>query len=284
MPDQRDALVAEIKKLCREGEELALRERLSLLSPQDQERVLADGQAGTGGSEGTPPSDAKQRAILKRKPDFSKEYQIWYSPALRVVEQLLPDRYLEFQTLYRPLKRPTTLDILHFGVADYIAGVRVTRGSGLDRELVFDPAQVGLSAFDRQLDILGTAAGRVTSHLVDLGRTLHGEILDDEIATARELLRAGHTRPAGVVAGVVLEGHLKKLIIDRKLPLKKKAMLTNMNDALREAAAYDVVTWRRVQALADIRNICAHKGEREPNLEEVQRLVDEVSDVVKTVF
>jgi hypothetical protein len=67
-----------------------------------------------------------------RKPeqtvDFRTAYQRWYSQALAVIEQLLPERYDEFRDLYRPEKRKE-IDVTTYGIADYLAGVRVTRGA-----------------------------------------------------------------------------------------------------------------------------------------------------------
>jgi hypothetical protein len=68
---------------------------------------------------------------------------------------------------------------------------------------------------------------------------LYAEILDEELDEARNLLRDGHIRSAGVVAGVALEGHLKKLIADHKVPFRKKAMLSNLKEALKDAGVYD---------------------------------------------
>jgi hypothetical protein len=86
------------------------------------------------------------------------------------------------------------------------------------------------------------------------------------------------------VAAVVLEGHLKKLISDHKVPFRRTAVLSNLNVALKDAGVYDVPQWRRIQYLTDIRNLCGHKAERDPERTEAEHLIDEVSKIVKTVF
>lgn len=196
------------------------------------------------------------------------------------MEQLLPDRYAEFGDLCRPETR-RSINYETYGVPDYPAGTRLTRGPY--QELVFDPLQVGRK-FEQQIAIAPTAEGRLDSFLTDLGRVVHGRLLDDEIESAKSLLAAGHVRAAGMAAGVALEGYLKKVVVDRRLTMRKKATRANLNDALREAAAYDVVMWRRLQALAEVRNLCAHKSDRGSATEEVRRLIDEVADVVHTVY
>jgi len=47
---------------------------------------------------------------------------------------------------------------------------------------------------------------------------------------------------------------------------------------------YDVVQWRFVQRLGDIRNYCAHNKDREPTKDEVNELIDGADKIIKTVF
>ena len=91
------------------------------------------------------------------------------------------------------------------------------------------------------------------------------------------------SRPAGVLAGVVLERHLKNLLRKHTPPIKytKNATLSSLNGLCKDTV-YDLVTWRRVQHLTDLRNLCAHDKTREPSKNEVEELVDGVSAVLKT--
>jgi len=41
--------------------------------------------------------------------------------------------------------------------------------------------------------------------------------------------------------------------------------------------------WRKIQYLADIRNLCAHKKNEEATEEQVSELIDGVNGIVKTV-
>jgi hypothetical protein len=142
-----------------------------------------------------------------------------------------------------------------------------------------------MEKFARQIDILRTAEARLDSLLTEITRQLQAAVLDDEVASARALLSAGHVRSAGVVAGVVLEAHLKQLAIDHSVSLgRRKAVLSSINDALKDADVYDIPAWRRVQFLTDIRNLCAHKSERDPSTDEVRTLIDDVDKIVKTLF
>jgi hypothetical protein len=260
----RAAIKAEIKQLVEDGIQLWRRELVATADPDERAAFLES-------------LDDDERVELSKKPFFIREYQKWYSPALRLVEQLLPDRYSEFRDLYRNERRKT-LSAETYGIADFIASIGPYGWNAAAR------TASGMSCFQQQLSILETAEPRLDSVLADLGRSLHSEILDDELGAARNLLDASHVRSAGVVAGVALEGHLKKLIADHKVPFRKKAMLSNLNEALKDAGVYDVLQWRRIQHLTDVRNLCGHKGEREPKNEEVEDLISETAKIVKTLF
>jgi hypothetical protein len=261
----RTAIKAEIQQLVQVGTQLWERELLASVSENERKQHLSSVK------------DEAERKMLAKKPHFISEYQRWYSLALRVVEQLLPDRYSEFRNFYKDERR-RGMDVETYGVADYIKGIRPLTMSQNSQ------ASSAMRCFQQQISILETAEERLESVLTDIGRSLHSEILDDELDAARNLLTASHVRSAGVVAGVALEGHLKKLIDDHKVSLRKKATLSNLNEALKDAGVYDVPQWRRIQHLTDVRNLCGHKGEREPKREEVEDLINETSKIVKTLF
>jgi hypothetical protein len=238
-------------------------------------------------SEGQPSSKAKGKAKKKapakskaKEGSFGSEYQRWYSQALRVVEQLLPDRYDEFRELYRLDKRPRVLDLGHYRISDYVQGSRVMQ---YEAE-AFDAAGVALSQLLLQLNILESATDRLDSALTDIRGTLEAGLLDDELDTAQELLKAKHLRSAGVVAGVVLERHLKRVIANHEITFRKRAQIANLNNALKEARVYDLPQWRFIERLGDIRNICGHDKERNPTAEEVEDLIRGAEKVIATVF
>jgi len=142
-----------------------------------------------------------------------------------------------------------------------------------------------MSKFKNQIDILASAEERLGSLLADIESSLEATLLDDELATASELLRTKHLRSAGVVAGVVLERHLKGVAANHEVKLgRKKAQIGNLNDALKEARVFDNPLWREVQRLGDIRNLCAHDGEREPKSVEVRELIESTERIIKTTF
>ncbi len=207
-------------------------------------------------------------------------YQAWYSKALSAVRSILPDRYNEFRAQYEPGKRKE-IDFVTYTISDYLLGLRVTQ---LGKEVV-NPFGAFSSKFQHQLAILHSALDRLDTHLADIEGLLQAALFDDELATADDLHRKKHLRAAGAVAGVVLETHLRKVSQARGVKLgRKDPTISEYNDALKAASVLDVPTWRFVQRLSDIRNLCVHAKDREPAAEEVWDLLQGTRKVIATIF
>lgn len=139
--------------------------------------------------------------------------------------------------------------------------------------------------FNRQLSILKAALTMLGSAAWNISTELQGALFDSELATASELAKAGHLRAAGALAGVTLERHLDSVCVAHRVSLKKaKPALADYNEALKAAGVCDVIVWRRVQGLADIRNLCVHRGEREPTKDDISDLIAGVAKTVKSLL
>src|SRR6185436_13413181 len=265
--DERE-IAKELAELSLTG--LQLLAELAAQSPELRKGIAEEARkrAAEGRTAPKAKGKAKKKAAKTKAGggDFGGQYQRWYSQALRVVEQLLPDRYDEFRELYRLDKRPAVLDIGQYRISDYVQGTRVVR-NGIE---VFDAASVAISQLMLQQNILESAIDRLGSALADIRGTLEAGLLDNELETAEELLKARHLRSAGVVAGVVLERHLKRTVANHEISFRRKAQIANLNNALKEAGVYDVPQWRFIERLGDIRNLCGHAKERDPTAEEVE--------------
>lgn len=212
-------------------------------------------------------------------PDFKSEYEKWYSEALEVIKQVLPSRYDDFKRLYRDDKRKKT-DYLTYTMSDYMIGLTASIGGStiVDTKAAFPK-------FEQQMKILKAAERRFESSLFEIKQLLQADIFDSEIDTARELLKNGFIRAAGAVAGVVLEKHLQQVCASHNVVVKSKnPSISDYNEALKEAQVVDMPTWRFIQHLADLRNLCDHKKQREPKPEEIEDLIIGVDKVSKTVF
>jgi hypothetical protein len=210
----------------------------------------------------------------------SAQYQKWYTQALPVVRQLLPDRYVEFQEQYRQEKRKE-LSAVTYTISDYLTGITVTRGG----EKVFDTFSIFVQKFEFQINILKSALTRIEAILTDIRSVLQAELFDDEISVARELLKKSHVRAAGTIAGVIVERHLSHIADNHRIAIRKSdPTIGDLNDALKSAGIYDVPDWRYIQRLGDIRNLCAHAKSREPTKEEVEDLITGADKVIKTIY
>jgi hypothetical protein len=109
-------------------------------------------------------------------------------------------------------------------------------------------------------------------------------LIDDDIEAAKELVKSGHLRSAGVVCGVVLEAHLKSVAARHNIKFRKKRpTVSDYNDTLKDRV-YDTPTWRFIQRLGDIRNLCAHAGDRDPTRDEVNDLIAGTEKIVKEIY
>lgn len=92
-------------------------------------------------------------------------------------------------------------------------------------------------------------------------------------------------RAAGALAGVILERHLQRVAINHEIKISKKnPTISDLNDPLKVDGIYDIPTWRKIQLMADIRNLCSHQKDSEPNKEQVVELIEGVSTIIKSVF
>jgi len=226
------------------------------------------------------------RAELKKKFDgaFEREYQRWYTEACAVLRQIVPDRLAEFQQLYRSEPKRKSVNITTYSIQDWLNGIRAGDDSYTGKK-AFDDFACAAMRFGTQFQILNAAEARFESSLFEIRQVLQADLFDHELDAARELLKSGFLRAAGAVAGVVLESHLAEVCDNRKITVPKKHPgIGDLNDLLKAQQIMDVPTWRLIQRLADLRNLCDHDRKREPTREEVGELIDGSDKIAKTVF
>ncbi len=139
--------------------------------------------------------------------------------------------------------------------------------------------------FNTQLKILESVRTRFESSLFDITQLVRADLFDSELDAARELAKNGFLRGAGAIAGVVLEKHLAQVSGNHNVPIRKRhPAINDFNQSLKDAGVLDVPAWRQIQRLGDIRNLCDHNAEREPNKDEVIELIDGVDKICKILF
>lgn len=215
---------------------------------------------------------------------FLSKYQKWYSEAYQVIKQLLPDRFDEFEKLYKGDGKRKTIDSITFTIQDWLRGIRSSVNDFTGKKY-FEDFEITAMRFNMQLDILKSAESRFESSLFDIKQVLQADLFDSELDAARELLKNGFLRGAGAIAGVILEKHLEEVCSNHKINVtNKNPSISDFNDLLKNNNAVDVPNWRFIQRLGDLRNFCVHNKKREPTPEEVNELIEGTEKILKTIF
>lgn len=226
--------------------------------------------------------DQDAQKVIEALPDFSKSYQSWYSESKTLIRQLLPDRLDDFVRHYEKPRPRKEITYENYRIEDYLQGLIVTKGFEKVKVVGQDAA---IPHFRQQLAILEAVEKRFESSLFDIKQLVQADLFDSELEAASGLLKAKHVRAAGALAGVVLERHLNQVCENHKTTIRKKHPgIADFNDALKTADIIDVPQWRFIQHLADIRNLCSHHKERDPDAEEVGELIAGVGKVTKTLY
>lgn len=222
----------------------------------------------------------KAKEFIQAFPKFEDDYQAWYSEARTLVRQLLPDRIEDFTRYYEKPKTRKDLTSENYAIEDYLQGLTVSFGG----EKIVGP-DAAIPRFRQQLSIVKAIQGRLRSSLFEIRQLAQADLFDSELDAAKELAKNKFHRASGVVAGVVLERHLKEVCGNHGVALRKRSpQISDLNNALKDANVVDVAQWRFIQHLGDLRNLCAHDKKKEPKPEQVDDLLAGVAKVTKTVY
>lgn len=220
----------------------------------------------------------------KGLPSFLSGYQAWYSEAKALIRQLLPDRLEDFVRHYEKPKSRKALDNETYRIDDCLQGLQRDRSPfGYTDDSISQRAAI--PHFQQQVAILKSAKARFESSLFDIRQLVQADLFDSELSAAEGLVKNGFVRPAGALAGVVLEKHLAQVCENHQAKItKKNPTISDFNDALKGADIIEMSVWRFVQHLGDIRNKCDHGKTSEPTKDDVNDLIEGVAKITKTVF
>ena len=206
---------------------------------------------------------------------FVSNYERWYSRALPIVKQLQPDRLSDFVAQYKIDKRKE-ITFSNYTISDAMRTLTHRQGH-------YGPSSAVYSV-SRQVNMVQACLDTFDSKLSDIQTMVQADLFDSEIESAKHLSKLGYVRAAGAICGVVLEKHFAVICSKRNIIIKKKnPTIADFNDSLKDNA-YDIVEWRRIQRLGDIRNLCDHSKDREPTKDEVEELISGTERTIKTVF
>lgn len=214
--------------------------------------------------------------------NFGTRYQGWYSRAIKIVEALAPDRLPEFRSYYEVDRKRKSFSIDTYTIQDYVMAFGAAQD--IHGKPKWNANNIVALRIVNQIQILASLASRLDSVLADVTGHLFAELQDGELRAAGELLKIS-PRAAGALAGVVLERHLQRVATNHEIQIKKaNPTIGDLNDPLKAGGVYEVAVWRKVQYLGDIRNLCSHSKGAEPTREQVDEMLRDVDQCVKTIF
>jgi len=206
---------------------------------------------------------------------FISNYELWYSKSLNIVKQFASDRLNDFILYYKNDKRKT-LDAATYTVSDALKLLHNSYNN-------FGPSSAKYPFFS-QLSIVTSCLNSFDSKIYNIQTILQADIFDSEVDSAKHLLKNGFLRAAGAICGVIMEKHFSIVCNNRNIQIKKKnPTIADYNDALKDVA-YDTIEWRKIQRLADLRNLCDHNKDREPTKDEIDELISGTEKITKTIF
>jgi hypothetical protein len=227
----------------------------------------------------------QQKQILKSLEDikdiieFRTVYQRWDTQSLKIVQTLAPDKYDEFVNYY--LNNPNR-KLLDSSIQDYIRAMGEAR-DGYTDELPFDPQELARLKFLNQLQVLDELAYRLDTVMADVEARLFAELQDKELEAAKALLQVS-VRAAGALAGVVLLRHLQRMAANHMVTVPKpETTVRDLNDPLKQANAYDFSTWRKIQLLGDLHNLCSEQRNGAPTKAQIEDLILGVNSIIQSV-
>ncbi len=216
-----------------------------------------------------------KKGTCKNYLGFAAEYEGWYTRALSIITCLLPSRLNDFVVLYSNPKRKE-IDVSTYCIADALRGITNTSRT-------YGPFTANILVF-RQVKMLGVCLENLNSTISNLQTILQADVFDSEIDSAKHLLKKGFLRAAGAICGVILEKHFAGVCKTHNIVISKKnPTIADYNDNLKDQV-YDTIEWRRIQRLGDLRNLCDHNKDREPNKDEVEELISGTERVIKTIY
>lgn len=222
---------------------------------------------------------SKEQREEYAKYSFKDKYHAWYNEALSIIKQLTPERLEDFKSYYKIEKRKE-LSYETYTISDYMIGLIKTRLG----EVVL-PTRSVCSKFEQQLHIVKSLKSRFESSLYDIKQLLQADVFDSEIDSAKELCKKGFYRAAGAICGVVIEKHLCEVCGQHQIKIaKKNPTINDYNEQLKANNVIDIATWRNIQRLADIRNMCDHHKDLEPTKDNIEELIAGADKVLKTIF
>lgn len=218
-----------------------------------------EGVIGSGYFWETPSEELEEiRRVTLRK------YELWYNSARPLVADYIPDRLDNFDERYE----------------EFTERLRLEKDARKDTRKNLNNHN---SDFDAQRGLLESIPSKVRVEELKVRRQISEEVSQTELDRARTLYDEGEIRASGVVAGVALERYLlmKCENAGEDIDYSYRDGISALTQKLHEADEIDSGAEKHLQHLAEIRADCAHANEREPDEDDVRRMLEDVEDYVR---
>lgn len=206
-------------------------------------------------------------------------YEAWYTKALNIVQNLIPDRLEDFVSAYKQ-NRTAPPTFSNYSIQDYFLGIKVEKSSIAE----FNPGRLFKQLVLRQAGILSSALRSQTVSEAVSESVSQENFYRRAFEQAEKLFQIGKTRPAGVFAAIVIDNYLRWLWKKRNLNINDKEFsLAEINDYLHKFQTYKEVTHIRIQSLIPTTEACLDPEKKPPSKKEIELLIDNVRKVIGTV-
>ena len=211
-------------------------------------------------------------------PQLTIRYETWYTNALRLVQNLIPERLEDFVSAYKN-NRSGAIGYSTYAIQDYLLGIKVDRSSKAD----FNSALLFERLTLRQAGILNSALQTKPVSVNTSENPFQEEFYERALDKAQKLFGMGQLVPAGVLAGTVLENYLKWMCRKRHIKINEELLSTKeMNDSLYKFRTYKNTTWIRIKGLIPLADACLDPQKKNPPKKEIGALIAGVRKILGT--
>ena len=211
-------------------------------------------------------------------PQLTIKYETWYTNALRVVQNLIPERLEDFVSAYKN-NRSGAIGYSTYTIQDYLLGIKVDRSSKAD----FNSALLFERLTLRQAGILNSALQTKPVSANTSENPFQEEFYERALDKAQKLFEMGQLVPAGVLAGTVLENYLKWMCRRRNIKINEELLSTEeMNDSLYKFQTYKHTTWLRIRGLIPLADACLDPKKKNPPPKKIGALISGLKKVLHT--
>ncbi len=219
---------------------------------------------------------------VKSIKNYRGAYHAWYNDACNLVSIFIPKRLEEFEKLYtgnKAIKNEGDLNPLTAGIFHHIRGSFAKTDDELEEFF-----QAFMSNFIVQVQILEAIEKNIDNDFFRLETDIRRGVYESEIDIAEDLQENGYLRVAGAIAGIVVEVHLKQVVMNRKLLLNRdKPKISDYTNVLKSAGRCDKPLPRLIEGCNKIRNKCVHPDKGEPTDDEISIIIRDAKIILEGV-